>query len=335
MAETANIATIAQKVSDLIFSPFGWSLSGPTNANFPCEKTEAHRKETSPTHPVDSVLQYDDPYEARRNYLITDLKSYAKGSLDPTRLKGALRDLAKAVDCAAVSANWRTRWANDEEQYNVNGLLFVFNHDNLYDKDFDVFFQDEATKKLDLPRLSKLFVFGPKRISYLLTLLNDLRGLVANREFPFFTKVPFLYPDRIQRFAKQNVANVARVELLMGPWQIIPFDFVPTSLNVEVASSKVGYKIYYSGSGQDSAEFEFFFDFCFRHQLVKDNVTLDIRMPFASDNAMKTFGDAKENFARNFYSSPDIMARLAQFSVSPIQSIVQNISIEHVGMERR
>lgn len=326
---------MAEKVSETIFSRFGWAMSGPTNQNFPCEKIEDHQKESSPTHPVDAVFHYDDPYEARRRYFLTDLKSYSIGSLNPTRLKGALRDLAKAVDCANVSADWRQRWVNGESDWSVHGLLFIFNHDAKYDGAFTSFFRDEAAKKLDLPRLSKLYVFGPDKIAYFMTLLNDLKGLTADRKFPFFKEVPFFYPDRIRRFAKNSTSPLARIELLMGPWQIIPYDFEPQGDDRVRMPNRAGYYIYYQRTGKKTAEFEFLFDFCFRNQMVKDGLTIDVRMPFGAEEAIHNFAVAKENFAQNFYSSPDIKARLGQFTISPVQSIVTNFSTEHVGMERR
>lgn len=333
--ETINLTSIAEKVASDLFSKFGWILSGPTNENFACKKVEEHRKSQSPTHPSDAVFRYDDPYESRRKYFLTDLKSYAKDTITPGRLKGTLRDLAKSVECANVSTEWRQKFANEGIDRDIHGLLFIYNHDGEFDRDFVRYFADEAPKKLVLPARSKIFIIGPTTIGYLLTLLTDLRGLTADRKFPFFDQVPFLYPDRIRRFAKQSTNPIGRIELLIGPWQVVPYDFSPQLTDGTLGSRQTGYYIYYQGTGESVSEFEFLIDFCFRNALVRDGVTIGIRMPNAAANALHNFDNAKENFARNFYSSPDIHKRLEQFGVSVISIKEQIFLRDHIGMERR
>lgn len=334
--ERVNISQIATKVSVELFAKFGWSISGPTDENFPCDKTEEHGKEEAKSHPTDVAFQYDDPYEPKRIYLLTDLKSYAKDSITKAQLKGALRELSKAVDCASISPKWREKFANSDVERQIHGLLFVYNHDGKFDGDFHSFFLDAAPKKLSLPNKTKIFVIGPAKIGYLLTLLTDLKGLTAERQFPFFDKVPLMYPDRIRRFAKHSTSEVGRIELLLGPLQVVPYDFIPTSVSQkETASRKVGYNIYYERDGSSPAEFEFLFDFCFRNQMVKDNVVIDFRMPYAHANALQNFKNARESFSRNFYSSPDIEARLQQFKATPVAIKEQIFLAEHIGMERR
>src|SRR6266481_2636083 len=84
-----------------------------------------------------------------------------------------------------------------------------------------------------------------------------------------------------------------------------------------------------------SVSLSFLIDFCFRNALVRDGVTIGIRMPNAAANALHNFDNAKENFARNFYSSPDIHKRLEQFGVSVISIKEQIFLRDHIGMERR
>ncbi len=333
--ETVNISAIAEKVSNDLFAKFGWAISGTTNENFPCEKLEDHKKSASETHPTDVVFQYDDPYETKRVYLLTDLKSYAKDSIKPASLKAALRELAKAVECASVSGEWRRKFTNSEVERQIHGLLFIYNHDGKFDRDFRAYFLDEAPKKLLLPKRAKLFVIDPAKIGYLVTLLTDLKTLTADRKFPFFDKVPLLYPDRIRRFAKHSTSHVARIELLMGPWQVVPYDFTPVDNNGQPMERRAGFNIYYEGEGGSPNEFEFLFDFCFRTQMVKDGVRIDIRMPYATENALHNFEIAQENFNRHFYSSADILARLKQFTATPITIKEQIFLSDHIGMERR
>lgn len=76
MAETINIAKMAEKLSKGIFLEFLWGRMEHTNINWPCENQEKHEVKT---HPSDVVFWYDEPYSQSRTYVNCDLKSYDKG----------------------------------------------------------------------------------------------------------------------------------------------------------------------------------------------------------------------------------------------------------------
>jgi hypothetical protein len=78
MAETTNIAKMAEILSQDLFGDFLWQHTGPTNTNWPCEEQELHKAKT---HPSDVVFYYDNPYRLSRTYVNCDLKSYARGSI--------------------------------------------------------------------------------------------------------------------------------------------------------------------------------------------------------------------------------------------------------------
>ena len=112
MAETTNIAQIAEKISQSLFREFFWDQSGPMNFNWPCEKTDTHKLST---HPTDAVFCYEEPYARTRRYFQCDLKSYSKGSISKSAIAGAALSLAKQVACAEVSEVW-------QEQYIVSAM---------------------------------------------------------------------------------------------------------------------------------------------------------------------------------------------------------------------
>lgn len=131
--ETSAIQRVAGKISEDIFSVFKWNSAAREDMNWDCCQ-EAHSKKT---HPSDVVFYYIDPYEEEMVYLNTDLKSYAEGTIGKKIVEGALTSLALATECANVSEEWRMKYVHEESLgYNVRGLLFLYNHDNLYDKDF-------------------------------------------------------------------------------------------------------------------------------------------------------------------------------------------------------
>ena len=125
MPETANIARMAELISNDIFDEFGWERTGPVNENWECVIPEHQRK----THPADVVFWYQDPYSAKRIYVMTDLKSYASNSITKTMIGQALRGLALATECSQLSSVWRNLYVPRDTQYQPVGLLFVFNHD--------------------------------------------------------------------------------------------------------------------------------------------------------------------------------------------------------------
>ncbi|RYZ80706.1 MAG: hypothetical protein EOP04_25375, partial [Proteobacteria bacterium] len=164
MAETANIAKMAEKLSDEIFGEFLWTKVGPTNQNWPCEDPSRHKVKT---HPSDVVFFYDEPYSVSRTYINCDLKSYAANSISPINVRGAVESLAKQIACAETSDEWRRLYVHENVTSEVAGLLFVYNHDGGYDKDFQAKLETVKSEKLDLPKGTKLVVMGPADIFWL------------------------------------------------------------------------------------------------------------------------------------------------------------------------
>ena len=139
MSETATVAEIAHKISKDIFSCFLWKFHPKIDDNFPCTNTNhlGDGGKAKSTHPGDVVFYYDDPYLGRKIFLHTDLKSYGAKSITSTKVRTALKSLCMTIDCARVSSEWRTKYSVDEsESYDVRGLLFIYNHDNLYANSF-------------------------------------------------------------------------------------------------------------------------------------------------------------------------------------------------------
>ncbi|MCY0853228.1 hypothetical protein [Cupriavidus sp. D39] len=100
MAETTNIAKMAEKLSKELFAEFLWQKMGPTNINWPCEDQSSHK---AITHPSDVVFYYEEPYTQARTYVNCDLKSYAKGSITASSIRSAIESLARALSCAEKS----------------------------------------------------------------------------------------------------------------------------------------------------------------------------------------------------------------------------------------
>lgn len=171
MAENGPREEIAKIVSSNLLSIFKWEQYGPYDQDFPCRKQDKHvdkPKDQDHTHPVDVVFGYKDPYSNKNVLFNTDLKSYGKSSINSTKIEDALISLARTIDCAENSTYWRDKYLIPTGDFEVRGLLFVYNHDNEFQKGFiDLFHppKREIGQKGRAPKtvqLSKIPV--PKRL---------------------------------------------------------------------------------------------------------------------------------------------------------------------------
>jgi hypothetical protein len=82
-------------------------------------------------------------------------------------------------------------------------MLFVYNHDKEYDKDFSKIIDKVKSEDLDIPKGSKIVVFGPEDIFWLNNVHHEVihlrggAGLLPERDF-----CKFFYPPLIR---KKNV----------------------------------------------------------------------------------------------------------------------------------
>ena len=130
MPENADIQKMAELASAEIFSVFGWEQSPLMNQNWSCvEQEKHHRQKKVKTHPTDTVFKYVDPYSGTDLYIQTDLKSYAKGTLETADLVKAIRELGRATECANKSEDWKRLFVDQTRNNDVLGMLFIYNHD--------------------------------------------------------------------------------------------------------------------------------------------------------------------------------------------------------------
>jgi len=163
MAETLNIGELAVDISNDVLSWFKWEVIDLYDENFSCKKTEQHfnkdndsassneetklssddsepAKAKEHTHPVDVVFKYTDPYSGRDILFNTDLKSYKSTSIRPGDVREMLQSIAKSIDCASISKEWKARYGYNSTNYEIRGMLFIYNHDGEYHRNFyDVF----------------------------------------------------------------------------------------------------------------------------------------------------------------------------------------------------
>lgn len=329
--ESSNIAALAGLMANDIFTPLGWDEShGPRDENFKCLKP-GHQPKKHTEHPVDVVFSYLSPYTRKKNYFLVDLKSYSKGTIEKKDLTAPLRSLAKTVSCAQVSKEWRSKYCYaDDEDFVLHGMLFVYNHDSQYDKDFRSILQRVTVQDLEMPSDSRVFVIGPDDISYLLSMINDFKTVRLNNGLTLDDPIKFHCVNQVLQPAAVSDSPVAHIEAVIGPYQLISYD-----VKSKDALSRKDFAIYYRGQGKSPEEFEFILDFMLRKELIQSDNKISIIGMFLDHEAERHFKEAKTRLLSKMYNLDTFKDRLDQVLLRRADLVVRSFSKEVVGMERR
>lgn len=325
MGETVNIGAMAEKISNDIFREFLWEMLPATNIDWKCVKEKEHGRKT---HPSDVVFTYKEPYKNLRTYINTDLKSYSKGSISKSSVGKALESLAKAVACCDISESWQKLYKNHSENFQIHGLLFIYNHDGEYDKDFKKMLHNALKSEFKLSGNKKIFVLGPEDICYLNTIVNDIKVLRGEMKISMRDKCSFYYPDLItSKLYWSGEPRASVLECLTSPYQILEYK-IPEN------ETTTGLKLYYRRSGETVEEFIYLFDYLLRYQLLdKSHITeIEIRMPNPASETAAIFEAAKTEYAIRFSGDPNFSKRLDMINYSSITNVVSRFSEVEMGM---
>jgi hypothetical protein len=302
MAETINIAKMAEKLSKEMFAEFLWKRMTPTNINWPCEDQDTHKAKT---HPSDVVFYYDEPYTQARTYVNTDLKSYAKGSITVGAIRSAIESLARSLSCAEKSEEFKEKFLHGHVSPDICGLLFVYNHDGEYDKDFSKLLDQIKNEKLDIPTKSKIVVFGPSDIFWLNNVHHEIAymrgggGILPDREH-----CKYFYPHLVRRKNVQlEHATAATLEMLTAPWIILSY------VNPKKQNRK-GFVIFYRKRGESVEEFLYLIDYLMHYQVLVDDTDIHLKTLDAHPSASTFFDKAKGQYVEEYEGGPGISDRL-------------------------
>ena len=330
MAETSKIALMAMMLSGDVFSEFFWAKVGPEDQNWPCEDKEHHGTET---HPADVVFYYDEPYSQRRTFVHCDLKSYAKGSITAGALHVAIASLAKQIACAEKSESWRDLYMHGNVTPDVCGLLFIYNHDGAYDKDFASLLDGVSQKDLLLPKGARLFVLGPRDVFWIDNVRYDirqLRGGAGPNALPAAQHCKFFYPQLDGRANLQpDKARAATLEMLTSPWIVFEYKHGPNL-------SQRGVIVYYRRSGETEEEFMYLLDFLRHYQVMEDATKVDVRSLETNTAAAARFQKAKQRYIEslgdNGYST-ELAEKINAISYKKMTQTVTDFSSIDLGMD--
>ncbi|MGM9489608.1 hypothetical protein ACS5PM_19815 [Ideonella sp. YS5] len=343
---------MAEYVSSEILDWFRWNRVKLPNQNFDCVKVATHApKKDSHTHPVDAVFWYLDPYLNKVVYFNTDLKSYAKGTIDASRIIPALKSLAQTIDCARVSEEWEGRYILNDAPHEIRGMLFVYNHDAEYDRSFyDLLTEPvgrKGVKEKKPPRLDvipiqdgqSIHIIEPRLINYLSTVILDAHRLHAEGTFPE-RAYEFFYPElKLHKTSGAKLERPATVETLAGPYLIIRHDKVVKyneSSGMPEERYPEGYVIYYNRPGDSAEEFMYFLDILSGYQIIDGQHRIRVRIAHNSPalDARSNFKRAISLYAQEWGFDRYKLARLEAIEFSEVEISKYSFSRVDIGWER-
>jgi hypothetical protein len=323
MAETVNISRIAEYISKNLFLELGWEQEGPANINWACEDKSHNKK----THPSDIVFSYQEPYDAIRTYINCDLKSYARDSLTNSTLLGALQSLIMSVNCAQKSKEWQNNYLRGDDTPNIVGLLFIYNHDGLYDKNFMNIFNSALIEKVNIPKNTKIFILSPDEICALSTIVNDIQTSRGKNELPQNDLCSFFYPDRISRVARKEWKLPATLETIKSSFLVMKHKSCSSISNYN------GVTIYYKRNGSNVEEFIYLVDYLFHWQMISEDISIKIKLTNPSTAAPAVFNRAIKDYVGRYNITKELSERLKDIKLETIKTIVTTFNETEIGMD--
>lgn len=306
MAETKNIDEIAGIVSTLIFYELKWDMNEKTDLNWECcmfshlSDKQSASDEPNKTHPTDVVFSYTDPYTNIVQYIQTDLKSYSNKTIETKHSKGILRDvesLSQQVECAKCSREWQGMYLNDKtSDFNVHGMLFIYNHDNEYDAELFNRISNVERTKFGLPDKSLIAIFSPRLIRFLLDITENIdrrrniNGRVTQHKEQLWQKIPeydqctFFYPDKHNKFVAKDKNLPASLEMITSGMLFYSYehDFVVADTVKGEHLTKKILNIYWQEKVDTDEHFIFVLEYIFNYQLLHQFDRIFIITPFSS-----------------------------------------------------
>lgn len=327
MSETSNIAAMAEHVHRTCLVEFGWEKVGPRDQNWKCV-IQSHEKQT---HPSDIVFHYSNPYSEGdlRTYVTTDLKSYSTGTLTKAKLRSAIESLILSTECANVSQDFQEHYTNPGGNIEVVGLLFIYNHDSAYDKNFRATLVHSMEGiSHELRRGQRVFVMGPEDVLYAHDIANDIKLQRGDGHYPLNRHdLEFFYPDLVRRKANHSQNKAASLEMLLSPYQIVRYKMSNGSDTV------TKYTVYYRGEGAGYQEFVYLIDGLFRYQVLQHAHEVTICMARPHNDAPSRLERAKEAYVQQFHGLSEMRNRLDIIKYRAITNIAPRFSTVELGME--
>ena len=337
MAETASIQKMAELAGDAVFSVFGWKRATLMNQNWDCEEKQKHHKVRKPgTHPTDAVFSYIDPYTGYDIYVLSDLKSYAKGTLQTADLGKIIRGVGQAAECANKSTKWKSLFVDETRNHSVVGMVFIYNHDGGYDSNFSTELESLPPSQFALSPFTYVGVVGPERVIYLNSIAADIKDLAFRKVIPVMEHCRFQFPHLNRTMALHTKSRSVPLPTLLSPLIVLSYEF-PTEEKPANGAARAGVVAYYDGAGESVDEFKYLLDYFFKYQIAGETSTVMVRQTFQHKDAPAIFEKAKTEYARDYWpasggSEKDCKEILDKITLKKNQSVVLSFSETELGM---
>lgn len=215
----------------------------------------------------------------------------------------------------------------------VCGLLFVYNHDGGYDRDFSLHLNTLKHKNLALPWGSRLFILGPRDIFWIDNVRYDirqLRGAAGPNALPPPDQCKYFYPQLDGRANLQSKsARAATLEMLTSPWIVFEYRH---GMN----QSEQGIIVYYRRSGETEEEFMYLLDFLRHYQVLEGVSKAEIRSLETSDAAAARFQKAQQRYIECLGDSShntELANKVNAVKYSRMTQVVTDFSAVDLGMD--
>jgi len=206
-------------------------------------------------------------------------------------------------------------------------LLFVYNHDGEYDKQFKELLSGVKPKLGGIPKKSKIVVFGPDDIFWLSNVRYEIVQMRGKNMLPPREACQFFYPHLIRRKNVQlDRARAATLEMLTAPWIIL--SYVPPA-----QQDRRGYVVFYRRKGESVSEFLYLIDYLMHYQVLTGPTDVQIKTLGADSSASALFGKAVDEYVDQCDSSDEIRNRLEAIEYSEIRQFTTRFSELEIGMD--
>ena len=338
MAETEQIAKMAELASAEIFAVFGWKDVVLRNQNWECTEKKRHSKlKGAGTHPSDAVWMYVEPYSGKDVYVNSDLKSFGKSTIESTDLTRTLRSLSRAVECAPKSAAWQRLYADTTRNFEVIGMLFIYNHDAGYSKKFGDDLKPITPAQIELQAKDFIGVVGPDRVIYLNSVAKEIKSLQADGKLPPKSNRYFFFPHLTRGMAAHQKHTSVPLDHLLSPLITLGYEFASEEKRPD-GVHREGVIGFYDGKGESTSEFKYLLDYFIRYQIADGKRQIAISLFQPARDAAAVFERAKAEFIRDHWpvgntSEDEFTELLASITYRQIQSVVQRFSEVELGMK--
>lgn len=278
------------------------------------------------THPTDIVFYYDEPYSNHRTYINCDLKSYAASTIRKGEVRKAIVSLCRAVTCLEKSATWRDRYVLPDKNALFAGLLFVYNHDGEYNSKFDEILAEINLSNMDIPRGSKIIVLGPKEISWIDNVSDEIIRMKGKDQIGPRESWRYFYPPLVLAKNVQPSAKAAIVEMLTGPWIVLKHRLS--------GAAKDSVLVFYRGPGKAAEEFSLLIDYLMFHGLVDDGVEICVRVFMQHKESRALFDKAIDDYIVRFEGGEELAALLKAVRYESMAFVRRQYSTIEIGMNR-